>query len=190
MTDTGTIMFRKWRESKNLQFSMRRKSKASGEKSFVTTRRMADPQRCDPSEWHRIQRRVSFLHERRGFDTGAERYPKELANLSSAIRTRVGVEKMNSLFEEKYDELFTEFNRYVVEHPEFARRIPRDALVVLLDKNDPEFTHDNLRRVEGYRKHDDKSNRPIVYVQVGRLAPAKSRLRNPRLMTRLPDYAA
>jgi len=40
---------------------------------------------------------------------------------------------MNSLFEEKYDELFTEFYRYVVEHPIFAGRIPHDALVVLLD---------------------------------------------------------
>ena len=95
-----------------------------------------------------------------------------------------------SLFEEKYDELFTEFNRYVVEHPEFAKRIPRDALVVLLDKSDPEFSRENLRRVQSYLKRDDHPSRPVVYVQVGRLAPVKSRLRNPRLITRAPEYAA
>lgn len=96
---------------------------------------------------------------------------------------------MNSLFEEKYDELFTEFSRYVIEHPEFARRIPKDALVVLLDKGDLTFNRENLRRMKQYLKHDDQANRPVVYVQVGRLAPAKSRLRNPRLMMRVPDHA-
>jgi len=96
--------------------------------------------------------------------------------------------RMNSLFEEKYDELFAEFNYYVVEHPEFARRIPRDALVVLLDRNDPVFSRENLRRVKNYLQHDDNPDRPVLYVQVGRLAPVKSRLRDLRLMTRVPDY--
>ncbi len=96
---------------------------------------------------------------------------------------------MNSLFEEKYDELFTEFTRYVIEHPGFASRLPTDALIVLLDKNDPEFNRENLRRVEKHLKHDDQPARPVVYVQVGRLAPVRSRLRNPRVMTRLPEYA-
>ncbi|MBI5303141.1 MAG: hypothetical protein HY868_13490 [Chloroflexi bacterium] len=97
---------------------------------------------------------------------------------------------MNTRFAEKYDELFTEFTRYVVERPGFAKQIPHDALVVLLDKNDPEFNRENLRRVKKYLKHDDKPARSVIYVQVGRLAPIKSRLRNPRVMTRLPEYAA
>ena len=96
---------------------------------------------------------------------------------------------MSTLFQEKYDELFTEFNRYVVEHPEFAQRIPPDALIVLLDKSDPEFSRENLRRVEAYRKNDDNLSRPVVYIQAGRLAPVKSRLRNPHLSTRMPEYA-
>jgi hypothetical protein len=95
---------------------------------------------------------------------------------------------MNSLFEEKYDELFTEFNRYIIEHPEFAKRIPLDALVVLLDERDSEFNRENLRRLNKYLKHDDHSKRQVVYVQVGRLAPIKSRLRNQRVMTRAPEY--
>lgn len=97
---------------------------------------------------------------------------------------------MNTLYEEKFDELFTEFNRYVIEHPEFAKRIPQDALVVLLDKDDPVFNGENLRRSKSYLKHDDNPKRPVVHVQVGRLAPVRSRLRNPRLLTHMLDYAA
>ena len=97
---------------------------------------------------------------------------------------------MSSLFEDKYDELFAEFNRYVVEHPEFAQRIPDDALVVLLDKSDPDFNRENLRRVEQYRKHDDTPERPVIYIQADHLAPLRSRLRNPRMMTRVPAHAA
>ncbi len=96
---------------------------------------------------------------------------------------------MNSLFEEKYDELFAEFNHYVVEHPEFAKRIPHDALVVLLDKNDPLFNRENLRRAKSYTQHDDNPNRSIIYIQVGRLAPVKSRLRYLRVMTHEPSVA-
>ena len=96
---------------------------------------------------------------------------------------------MNGLFEEKYDELFAEFNYYVAEHPEFSERIPHDAIVVLLDKNDPVFNQENLRRVKHYLQHDDVPGRAIIYVQIGRLAPVRSRLRNLRLMTREPHYA-
>ena len=96
---------------------------------------------------------------------------------------------MNSLFEEKYDELFTEFNYYVAEHPAFSERIPHDALVVLLDKNDPAFNQENLRRVKKYLRHDDVPGRAVVYIQIGRLAPVRSRLRDLRLMAHEPRYA-
>ena len=96
---------------------------------------------------------------------------------------------MSGLFEEKYDELFTEFNYYVAEHPEFSERIPNNALVVLLDKTDPVFNQENLRRVRRYLEHDDASDRAVVTSQIGRLAPVRSRLRNLRLMTREPQYA-
>ena len=95
---------------------------------------------------------------------------------------------MNSLFEEKYDELFTEFNYYVAEHPEFSERIPHDALVVLLDKNDPTFNQENLRRVRSYLQQDDVPGRAVVYIQVGRLAPVRSRVRNLRMLTREPHH--
>jgi hypothetical protein len=96
---------------------------------------------------------------------------------------------MNGLFEEKYDELLTEFNYYVVEHPEFSERIPHDALVVLLDKNDPVFNQENLHRVKKYLQHDNVPDRAVIYIQIGRLAPVRSRLRNLRLMAHEPRYA-
>ena len=97
---------------------------------------------------------------------------------------------MTGLFEEKYDELLTEFNYYVTEHPEFAERIPPDALVVLLDKGDPVFSRENLHRVKQYLQHDDVPGRDVVYVEVGRLAPVRSRLRHLRLMKDAPRCAA
>ena len=51
---------------------------------------------------------------------------------------------MNELFAIKYDELLTEFNRYVMTHPRFLADIPDEALIVLIDPNDPEsvsYTH-------------------------------------------------
>jgi hypothetical protein len=50
------------------------------------------------------------------------------------------------------DELFhknlilgKEFDLYVLEHPEFAEEIPKDALVVLMPDDDPELAEINLR---------------------------------------------
>lgn len=89
---------------------------------------------------------------------------------------------MNELFTIKYDELLTEFNRYIIEHPEFLENIPDDALLVFIDRSDPEFTRHNLARVDEYRKHDELPERPVVYIDVGELAPIHSRLLNPRIL--------
>ena len=42
-------------------------------------------------------------------------------------------------FEQKNAELVTEFDRYVREHPDFAERIPDNALVAMLVEGDEEF---------------------------------------------------
>ncbi len=94
---------------------------------------------------------------------------------------------MNELFTAKYDDLLTEFNRYVIEHPQFLEDIPNEALVVFVDHSDPEFSRFNLVRISEYRKHDDQPNRPVVYVDVGKLAPVHSRLVNPRVLPKFPD---
>ena len=43
---------------------------------------------------------------------------------------------MNEFYRAKFNELFAEFTRYLVEHPEFAEQIPDGAEVILLDNND------------------------------------------------------
>jgi len=66
---------------------------------------------------------------------------------------------MNELFTAKYNDLLTEFNRYIIEHPEFLEKIPDQALVVFVDHSDAEFSRYNLARVGEYGKHDDLPNR-------------------------------
>ena len=97
---------------------------------------------------------------------------------------------MNELFAIKYDELLTEFNRYVMTHPRFLADIPDEALIVLVDPNDPEFSRYNLERMRAYRRNDDKPDRPVIYVDVGKLAPVRSRLVRPRVLSRQPDALA
>jgi len=97
---------------------------------------------------------------------------------------------VNELFTIKYDMLLTEFNNYVMTHPEFLADIPDEALIVLIDPNDPEFSYRNLERVQAYQRNDDKPDRPVVYVDIGELAPVRSRLIKPRVLSRLPDTLA
>ena len=76
--------------------------------------------------------------------------------------------------------LSTEFNKYLIEHPEFAEQIPDEAAVVLLPEDDPELCRENLRLAELNRKVDDLPDRPVVRVKIERLAPPPpSRLVNP-----------
>ena len=76
--------------------------------------------------------------------------------------------------------LSTEFNKYLVEHPEFAEQIPDEAVVILLPADDPELCQENLRLMEENKSIDDAPNRPVVHVRIERMAPPPpSRLVNP-----------
>jgi hypothetical protein len=97
---------------------------------------------------------------------------------------------MNELFAIQYEELLTEFNRYVMTHPTFLADVPDEALIVLVDSNDPEFSRFNVERVRAYQRNDDHPDRPVVYVDVGKLAPVRSRLITPRVLSRLPETLA
>jgi hypothetical protein len=78
--------------------------------------------------------------------------------------------------------LNTEFNKYLVEHPEIADRIPDNALVVILPDDDPALCRKNLSLARRHRKKDQ----PIVHVCIKKLAPpSKSRLVQPRLKVAL-----
>lgn len=48
--------------------------------------------------------------------------------------------------------LSNEFSRYVLEHPEFGKKIPKNAQVVLLPDDDPELTQVNLRLADKQRE--------------------------------------
>lgn len=68
--------------------------------------------------------------------------------------------------------LSTEFDRYVMEHTEFADRIPANALIVLLPDYDPELCRINSEIAEQQKEEKQQ----VVYVHVGRIAPQVSRL--------------
>jgi hypothetical protein len=80
---------------------------------------------------------------------------------------------------EKNATLSFEFERYVLEHPDVLEQIPDGAEVVLLPKDDPELYRLNLEAAQSA----DRSG-PVVYVEIKALAPARSRLVQPRLRTR------
>ena len=98
------------------------------------------------------------------------------------------MEDLNEMFREE-EELFlknitltTEFNKYLLEHPEFAEKIPQNCAVVLMLEDDPEFCHKAMELVQRHQKTDDLKERPIVYVRTEKLAPAPpSRLVKPRM---------
>ena len=76
--------------------------------------------------------------------------------------------------------LSTEFNKYLIEHPEFAEQIPDGAVVILLPADDPELCRENLELAERNRKIYDVPDRSVVHVKIERLAPPPpSRLVNP-----------
>jgi hypothetical protein len=77
-----------------------------------------------------------------------------------------------NVFEQKNAELVTEFDRYVREHPDFAERIPTNALVAMSIEGDQEF---NRWSQEGAQCQAEKQQ-PIVYVKIKRIQPIRSRI--------------
>ncbi len=88
--------------------------------------------------------------------------------------------KMSSAY--KNIVLNTEFNKYLVEHPEVTEKIPDNALVVILPDDDSTLCRKNLSLARRHREKDQA----VVYVRIKKLAPApKSRLVQPRLSVAL-----
>ena len=84
-----------------------------------------------------------------------------------------------SIFEKRNSLLGLEFDRYVREHPEFLKKIPQKAQVVLLLEGDDEF---NSWSKHMGRKQAD-SAQPIIYVTIKKLGPAHSRIEKLSLAT-------
>lgn len=92
---------------------------------------------------------------------------------------------MNEFYRAKFNELFSEFSRYLITHPDFGENIPKGAEIILLDRNDPGYTSFILENAP-----KEKLGHPIACVDVGKLAPIQSRLRKPKIITRPPAVVA
>lgn len=84
---------------------------------------------------------------------------------------------MLDILEKTHAILVTEFDRYVVEHPEFAAKIPRDAQIVLQVEGDEEYNEWSRQLAQRQRE----PGQMCVYVKVKGLKPAKSRLLKPEV---------
>ncbi len=68
--------------------------------------------------------------------------------------------------------LVREFDRYVLEHPEVAEKIPDNGLVVMQVADDDEFNEWARLTAEDMAEKDN----PIVYVTVTELKTVRSRI--------------
>lgn len=84
---------------------------------------------------------------------------------------------MIDILEKRHAILVTEFGRYVVEHPEFAAKIPQNAQIILQVEGDEEYNKWSRQLSERQREPDQ----PAVYVKIKGIKPAKSRLLKPEL---------
>jgi hypothetical protein len=84
---------------------------------------------------------------------------------------------MTGILEKKHAILVTEFDRYVIEHPEFAAEIPPNAQIVLQVEGDDEYNEWSRQLAKRQRER----RQPAIYVKVKGLKPAKSRLIKPEL---------
>jgi len=89
---------------------------------------------------------------------------------------------LSDLYNLKHGDLFLEFTRFIAMHPKFSEQIPDGAEVILLD------SRDNDSRDKGYTrfmlKHAPKKDVNVVFVDVGELAPIRSRVKNPKVISR------
>jgi len=80
-------------------------------------------------------------------------------------------------FVDKNSMLVKEFDRYILEHPEFADDIPNNALVIMQVEGDEEFNNwarDMARSVA-------EKDKPIVYITITELKPVRSRIEKLKL---------
>jgi len=85
---------------------------------------------------------------------------------------------MNEILEKKHAILVTEFDRYVVEHPEFAANIPANAQVVLQVEQDDSYNQWSAQLAQRQRE----KGQDVVFVRIKALKPARSRLVEPRMI--------
>jgi len=80
-------------------------------------------------------------------------------------------------FVEKNTILVKEFDKYILEYPEFADRLPNNAFVVMQMAGDEEFN----QWAKNAALQAAESDTPIAYVTVMELKPVRSRIQNLKL---------
>jgi hypothetical protein len=80
-------------------------------------------------------------------------------------------------FVEKNTMLVSEFDKYILEHPEFAGNIPDNALIIIQIEGDEQFNKWARKTAQSMVEKDS----PIVYVTVMELKPVRSRIQELRL---------
>lgn len=80
-------------------------------------------------------------------------------------------------FVEKNSMLVKEFDRYILEHSDFANEIPDNALVVMQIEGDEKFNNWARETAQNVAEKDN----PIVYVTITELKPVRSRIEKLKL---------
>lgn len=75
-------------------------------------------------------------------------------------------------FEWKNSILGKEFDQYILDHPEFARKIPRKAVIALQLEGDEEFNEWSRKLAE----EQAEEGQPIIYVNIKRMRESRSRI--------------
>jgi len=69
----------------------------------------------------------------------------------------------------KNQQLSTEFELYLIEHPEIEEKIPSNAMIVLLPDYDRELSEMNIKLAEANKE----TGQTIVYVRVEKLRASR-----------------
>jgi hypothetical protein len=69
----------------------------------------------------------------------------------------------------KNQQLSTEFELYLLEHPEIEEKIPDNAMIVLLPEYDKELAEMNMRLAEANKE----PGQTIVYIRVEKLRTSR-----------------
>jgi hypothetical protein len=80
-------------------------------------------------------------------------------------------------FVEKNTMLVKEFDKYILEHPEFANQLPNNALVVMQIDGDEAFNQWARETAPLVAEKDT----PVVYATITELKPVRSRIERLKL---------
>ncbi len=80
-------------------------------------------------------------------------------------------------FVEKNSMLVREFDKYILEHPDFAEQIPENALVVMQVKGDDDFNRWARETAKAAAKGADS----VAFVTVTDMKPVRSRIQSLKL---------